>query len=57
MSYQILRDNLLANQSVSYWLKDAIRAADRRDPIDAANDADTLARIMEQRAQELTGKG
>ena len=30
----------------SYWLRDALRAALQRDPIDACDDAETLARLL-----------
>jgi hypothetical protein len=41
--------------ATSFWLRDAINALMRRDPIDAARDARLLAAIMEQRANEITG--
>lgn len=38
--------------SVSYWLKDALHALDKRDPVDAVCDAELLANVMGQRAKE-----
>ena len=40
----------LADPSASYWLRDALRAALARDPIDAANDAARLSSLLEARA-------
>jgi hypothetical protein len=34
---------VLADPCTSYWLKDALRSAMRRDIVDALNDADFLA--------------
>lgn len=39
-------DELLVNPSTSFWLKDAIRQALRRDPVDALDDAETLAACL-----------
>jgi hypothetical protein len=40
---------LLASASASFWLKDALRAALQRDPVDAANDAELLAAVLASR--------
>lgn len=45
--------DLLLDPSVSFWLKDAIRQLEKRDPVDAANDARLLARVFEQRVEEV----
>lgn len=45
---------IIGNPSTSYWLSDALKAALKRDPIDAAHDAEQLASILTQRAQEQT---
>ena len=45
---------IIGNPSTSYWLSDALRAALKRDPIDAAHDAEQLASLLTQRAQEQT---
>jgi len=39
-------NELLAAPDVSFWLKDALRSAIKRDPIDAANDAELLAAVL-----------
>ncbi len=38
-----LTDLILNDPAVSFWLKDALRSALERDPVDAARDADNLA--------------
>lgn len=40
---------ILADPTASYWLKDAIREALARDCVDAANDAEMLARVLAAR--------
>lgn len=40
----------LADPAASYWLRDALRAALNRDPLDAANDAARLASLLEVHA-------
>jgi hypothetical protein len=40
--------------STSFWLSDALRAASKRYPIDAAHDVEQLASFLTQRAQEQT---
>jgi hypothetical protein len=47
---------LLADPSISYWLRDALKAALERDPVDAANDAGLLAIILDKRAATLLEK-
>ena len=41
-------ENLLADPSASYWLKNAIRSALKRDPINALLDAETLREVLRQ---------
>ena len=38
------------DQAASDWLKNALVAAINRDPVDAANDAEVLSRILQLRA-------
>jgi hypothetical protein len=42
-------DAMMADSSVSTWLKTALRDALERDPVDALNDALALAGILEDR--------
>ena len=44
---------ILADPAVSYWLKDAIRALLNRDALDAACDAELLAKLFNARLGEL----
>lgn len=44
-------DGLLRDPSTSYWLRNALRSALQRDPVDAANDADILARVLDQKCR------
>jgi len=45
---------VLADPCASYWLKDALRSAVRRDIIDAINDAETLLAILQDRFDKLS---
>jgi hypothetical protein len=45
--------DILADLSGSIWLQNAMREALARDPVDAANDAAVLARILAQRVQDV----
>lgn len=44
---------ILNDPTASTWLKDALRSALRRDPVDAANDAAYLARFLDARCNEI----
>lgn len=49
---------ILASPSTSFWLKDALRAALQRDPVDAASDAELLATVLASRCDALSfGRG
>jgi hypothetical protein len=50
-------DEVLADPAASYWLKDALRSALPRDPVDAANDSDVLARLLERRCRAILDAG
>ena len=39
-------ETLLADPSTSRWLRNGLRAALDRDPVDVANDAEILARVL-----------
>lgn len=43
-------EQVLSDPSTSYWLRDALRSAMVRDPVDAARDALALARLLDDRA-------
>ena len=44
---------VLADPAASFWLKDALSSALERDPVDAANDAEVLSQLLDQRCQEI----
>lgn len=46
-------DMVLRDPAVSHWLKAALRSALERDPVDAANDAEVLARLLDRRCREI----
>jgi len=46
-------DQVLADPATSYWLCRALREALARDPVDVANDAEVLARVLEARCREI----
>ena len=50
-------DEILADRAASSWLKAALRAALSRDPVDAANDSEGLARVLEQRCRAALDAG
>lgn len=43
---------VLADPSTSNWVRDALEAALKRDPVDAANDSYILAQMLEKRCKE-----
>jgi hypothetical protein len=45
---QLTPQDIFADPSASRWLQDALRAALHRDPVDAANDAEVLAGILDR---------
>ena len=46
-------EDLLASPSVSNWLKEALRSALARDPVDAAQDAEVLHLVLSSRADAI----
>ena len=46
-------DEVLADPAASYWLKTALRSALCRDPVDAANGSAILARLLEERCNQI----
>jgi hypothetical protein len=46
-------EQVLADPAASFWLKAALRSSLSRDPVDAANDSDILARLLEQRCRAI----
>jgi hypothetical protein len=46
-------DEILSDPAASFWLQHALRSALSRDPVDAADDADVLARLLDRRCKEI----
>ena len=46
-------ERVLNDPSASYWLKDALKQAFDRDPVDAASDAAILAVLLQNRAEGI----
>jgi hypothetical protein len=46
-------EEILRDPSASFWLKAALRSALARDPVDAANDAEILARLLDRRCRSM----
>jgi hypothetical protein len=46
-------EDLLRDPSTSFWLRNALTSALLRDPVDAANDAEILARVLDRQCQLL----
>jgi hypothetical protein len=49
-------DEVLDDPAASLWLKAALRSALSRDPVDAANDADVLATLLDGRCYSMLGQ-
>jgi hypothetical protein len=48
-------DEVLADPAASFWFQAALRSALSRDPVDAANDSEILARLLERRCRAALG--
>jgi len=46
-------DEVLADPAASLWLKTALRSALNRDPVDAAHDSEILARLLQERCDQI----
>ena len=46
-------NEILADPGISYWLKDAIKTAYERDPIDALHDARRLLKMLGERYTQI----
>lgn len=57
MAKQFEIEQVLADPAASFWLKACLRSALDRDPVDAANDADLLAQLLDRRCQEILSRG
>ena len=57
MTKQLEIEQILGDPDASFWLKEALRSALDRDPVDAANDAEVLAQLLDRRCQEILRRG
>ncbi len=46
-------DEVLVDPAASYWLKSVLHSALCRDPVDAANDSEILARLLKERCDRI----
>ena len=53
---QCAPEDILRDPAASIWLKDALRSALSRDPVDATNDAEVLARLLEERCRSILSR-
>jgi len=44
---------IMDDPGAAMWLKRALMAALKRDPVDAANDAEVLARVLDRRCRQI----
>ena len=56
MAERLEVEQVLSDPAASFWLKDALRSAVVRDPVDAANDAEVLFRLLDERCQKNLGE-
>jgi hypothetical protein len=49
-------ETVLNDPAASGWIRDALRTALDRDPVDAANDAEVLARVLDARCRSILGQ-
>ena len=47
-------NEIIANRGSSFWLMQAVRASEDRDPVDALHDAEVLVMILAARVATLT---
>ena len=49
-------EEILEDPGISYWLKDAIKTAYKRDPVDALHDARRLLRMLGERYAQIVNR-
>lgn len=54
--YLEARAAIISDPSASYWLREAMAALEKRDPLDALKDAETLALLEQLRAKEILAR-
>lgn len=53
MNESMSANDILNRQDASYWLKNAIKTALQRDPVDAVNDAEILVQVLRRRCDTV----
>lgn len=51
ITYKSLRDELMSDPSVSFWLRKAIASLEARDPVDALHDVQVLMELANLRVK------
>jgi hypothetical protein len=46
-------EEVLRDSAASFWLKNALQSALARDPVDAANDTEILAHLLDRRCHQI----
>jgi hypothetical protein len=49
-------EEVLRDPAASFWLRHALNSALARDPVDAANAAEVLARLLDRRCRQILGE-
>jgi hypothetical protein len=57
MAERLEVEQVLSDSAASFWLKDTLRSALARDPVDAANDAEVLCRLLIERCNKILCQG
>jgi hypothetical protein len=57
MTVEFEIEQVLTDPAASFWLKECLRSALDRDPVDVANDAEVLAQLLDRRCQEILSRG
>ena len=57
MNSETVIKSIMESKAGSYWLKNAIRTAMQRDPVDALGDAEVLANVLKMRWDEMKHRG
>ena len=50
-------EEVLTDPTASFWLQAALRSALERDPVDAANDSEILASLLDRRCRSILKAG
>jgi hypothetical protein len=50
-------ERMLSDPAISFWLREALGSALARDPVDAANDAEVLFQLLDERCREILKQG